>query len=186
MQRLRLLALAAACVAANAAPARAWDETGHMVVAAIAHDRLTPQARSRADTLLRRNPDYATWIAGAAPADRARIAFVHAATWADDIKRRDGYKDDTGDPNAPAATRIVDYTDRFRHRAWHFIDIPFSPDGTPTQPPPAANAQTMISVARGVLAQGNTASAGARGPMRWSGCCIWSATSTSRCTRPSG
>ncbi|MDO9706835.1 S1/P1 nuclease [Paracraurococcus lichenis] len=148
MRRAWFLAL----LTALPAPALAWDGTGHMMVAAVAYDRLTPAARSKADALLRRNPDYASWVANVAPADRARAAFVHAATWPDDIKGRHGYIAASEDPNAPAAMRITGYADRQEHREWHYVDIAFSPDGKRVNPPPKANAQAMIVAMRGVLA----------------------------------
>lgn len=132
-------------------PAFAWDGTGHMMVAAIAYDRLTPRARMRADALLRRNPDYRSWTRGVAAADRARIAFLQASTWADAIKGRSGYSDAGVDPDAPDATRITGYADKHEHRAWHFIDIAFSPDGTPVPPPPRANVQSVITAASATL-----------------------------------
>ncbi len=42
-----------------AASALAWNATGHRVVAAIAYDRLTPQARAQVDALLQKHPDFA-------------------------------------------------------------------------------------------------------------------------------
>ncbi|MBK1660181.1 S1/P1 nuclease [Paracraurococcus ruber] len=152
MRRAWFLALLAALPFPLAAPALAWDATGHMLVAAIAYDRLTPAARARADALLRRNPDYESWTAGLPPSGRARAAFLQAATWPDDIKGRQGYDPRSEDPATPAATRITGYADRREHREWHFVDIPFSPDGLPVQGPPRSNAQVMITTARGVLA----------------------------------
>lgn len=132
-------------------PALAWDGTGHMMVAAVAYDRLTQAARVRADALLRRNPDYGRWIEGVPEADRARTAFLRASTWADDIKGRAGYTDAGDNPNAPGAIRLLGYADKRRHRSWHFVDIAFSPDATPVPPPPAANVRSVIVAARAVL-----------------------------------
>ena len=39
----------------------AWDDEGHMMVAAIAYHHLNPDLRSRADHLLTLNPYYNTW-----------------------------------------------------------------------------------------------------------------------------
>jgi hypothetical protein len=45
--------------------------------------------KDKVDALLKLNKDYALWIAGAPDADTAKLyAFVHAATWADDIKMK--------------------------------------------------------------------------------------------------
>jgi len=80
-----ILALAAALCPAGA---QAWNARGHMTVAAIAWEKMTPAARQRAAALLQLNPDYPTWTAGVAEAERDRVAFIHAATWPDDIKSR--------------------------------------------------------------------------------------------------
>lgn len=39
-------------------PALAWWDEGHMQIAAVAYDDLTPQAEERADVLLKLNSDY--------------------------------------------------------------------------------------------------------------------------------
>src|SRR5262249_51198218 len=66
-----------------AAPARAWNETGHMIVAYIAYRHLTPQARYVVDRLLTLNPDVEAWKATLPPNwdDNARrlAAFMYAA-----------------------------------------------------------------------------------------------------------
>ena len=64
-----------------------------MQIAAVAYDRLDPAVRAKVDALIKLNPDYSKWIGGVADADRERFAFVHASTWADDIKGEDGYTD---------------------------------------------------------------------------------------------
>ena len=55
-------------------PARAWWAEGHMVVAQIAYQRLSPIARARADALL------------AVEAQDPLDAFVAASVWADELK----------------------------------------------------------------------------------------------------
>ena len=62
-----------------------------MQIAAVAYDRLDPAVRAKVDALIKLNPDYSKWIGGVAEANRDRFAFVHASTWADDIKGEDGY-----------------------------------------------------------------------------------------------
>ena len=59
-----------------------------MTVAGIAWERMTPQARTRAISLLMRNPDYQTWVEGFPAAEQGRIAFMEAATWPDDLRGR--------------------------------------------------------------------------------------------------
>lgn len=87
-----------------------WGAGGHMMTAQIAFDRLNPRAKAQARTLL------AIPINPAAVTRRSRN-FINAAHWADDL-------------------RPFPEFDSFK--ALHFIDTPFSDDGTalPTVPPP--------------------------------------------------
>jgi hypothetical protein len=143
------LALAAALLAAT--PAAAWNARGHMIVAAKAWQHLTPQSRTQVARLLRHNPLYADWTQGIAPADRARVAFIRAATWPDIIKGQGaGYTNDriTG----PDARRNTGYDDCNRHGYWHYKDLPFSPDGTALRLAPEPNAETQIDLFAATLA----------------------------------
>jgi hypothetical protein len=83
--------------------ARAWDGTGHMLVAQVAYDRLNDKARARVDELA------AKLHKGDAPYNGINIAC-----WPDDIK-------------GPAA----DPQFRGLYKPWHYIDIgclPTDPD----------------------------------------------------------
>jgi hypothetical protein len=53
-------------------------------------------------------------------------------------------------PTPPRRDR-TGYTDKARHKYWHFVDKPFSDDGTPTQPEKDPNAQTQIPIMRTAL-----------------------------------
>lgn len=143
-----LLAVAAATVAA--APALAWNDRGHMVVAAKAWQHLTPQTRSAVGRLLRHNPRYASWTAGVPQAQKARAAFIHASTWPDYIKNAEAYYQDRL-PNRNSR-RNIGYSDCYQHRYWHYKDLPFSPDGTPLRDPPEPNAETQIEAFRATIA----------------------------------
>lgn len=148
MRKPGMVAALAATMAISSG-ARAWDDFGHMEVAAAAFKRLKPKARTRVAQLLKLNPRYPNWIVGARKSDESRIAFLRAATWADSIKSDRGYKDD--DQTAPAAGQNGGYPDLLRHKYWHFVDRPFSRDGTPLVAAPAPNAATQISVMRTAL-----------------------------------
>lgn len=130
----------------------AWDDFGHMTVAAVAWRRLTPAARAQATQLLRLNPDYPRWVERAAPGEQSMIAFLRAATWADAIKHEAGYRDDGERPEGPQANQNIGYEDRREHRYWHYIDVPFSPDGAALPMIPTPNAATRIADFRNVLA----------------------------------
>lgn len=143
--------LAAACAAA---PARAWDDFGHMEVAAAAFKRLTPKTRKNVARLLKINPRYSNWVVGAKSGEEERAAFMRAATWADSIKIDPRYRDDA--QVAPTAGQNVGYGDLSRHAYWHFIDQPFSPDGTPLVAAAVPNVATQIPVLRSALAAPDT------------------------------
>lgn len=123
-----------------------------MMVAAVAWDQLTEIAKARVAVLLRLNPQYATWTSGVAQEDADEVAFVRAATWADFIKRGNaGYTNDGDDPSVPSASINTGYDDRLQHRYWHYIDPPFSTDGTPLIEPKAPNAETQINAFKAVI-----------------------------------
>src|SRR5215470_17273860 len=146
-----------------AAPAYAWNDRGHMVVAYVAYQQLTPTARDRANALLKLNPKYGTWLAtlpaGTSPADRDTMIFMIAATWPDQIKRDSSYTQDGSDGGnrpvgSPDPTRNTGYDDKLMHKYWHFVDQPFATDGTALPAIPTPNAQDRIALFRSVLASG--------------------------------
>jgi S1/P1 nuclease len=93
-----------------------WGAGGHMMVASIAFKRLNPRAKAQVMALL------------ALPINPADVSakskdFVNAAHWADDL-------------------RPFSEFDSFKEL--HFIDIPFSTDGTPLPALPAPNIVTAL------------------------------------------
>ncbi|WP_316202896.1 MULTISPECIES: S1/P1 nuclease [unclassified Bradyrhizobium] len=147
-------------------PAAAWWDMGHMEVAAVAYERLDEAVRTKADLLIKQHPAYSLWIQGLEglpEADKAHAAFVHAATWADDIKtslnckvlhtsecyRYDKITDDTASQNVGTSDHIV-------HDYWHYYDIPFSPDDEKTEAAPAINALTQIRGLTSALSDPNS------------------------------
>jgi hypothetical protein len=131
-----------------------------MTVAYVAYQRLTPATKARVRDVLKLNPDYANWekqmAAGISPEDHDQAIFMIASTWADDIKGEPQYSDDGPDPggNIPDGTSSslnTGYGDLLRHRYWHFIDVPFSPDGAKLPTIPKPNAETQIDLFRSVL-----------------------------------
>lgn len=130
LSRCRLLLLIAglALIFSPAKPVLAWNPTGHMVVARIAWDNLTPQAKSRATDLLSRSASYGSWLRQmpAGYPDRALYVFMRSATWADEIR------------GTPAS-----------RPAWHYIDVPvvFGNDTSllfAAPPPVVPNAETEL------------------------------------------
>jgi S1/P1 Nuclease len=93
-----------------------WGAGGHMMVAQIAFDRLNPRAKAQAQALL------------AIPINPAGVSrkskdFVNAAHWADDL-------------------RPFSEFDSFKEL--HFLDTPFSTDGTALPEVPTPNIVTAL------------------------------------------
>src|SRR5580658_3602371 len=153
MRALRIALVFALLAAATSA--RAWDDVGHMTVAALAWDQMTPAARSRAVPLLKLNPQYQEWRVVAGRGDADKIAFMMASTWPDFIKHAAGYVDDGETPLGLEAARNIGYGDKLMHKYWHYIDVPFSPDGASLVQPKTPNVETQIRAFERVLAQPN-------------------------------
>lgn len=145
------VALSVGTVLLSAEQAHAWNSRGHMEVAAVAWSLLTPEAKQRASDLIQLNPLYKTWVKGVPAASRSKTAFVMAATWPDIIKRKAGYENDGENPQGADASRNIGYSDKLQHRYWHYVDYPFSPDGTPLEQPKVPNAEVEIAAFRSVL-----------------------------------
>jgi len=151
-------------MAAGVQPASAWNDRGHMSVGYVAYTRLKPATRDRVNALLKLNPKYNAWAAKvdqqmpkASPDDKNLMIFMLATIWADEIKREHSYKQDgtqggNRPDGGPDPGRNTGYDDLLMHKYWHFIDTPFSTDGTPLPPIPTPNAQERIAVFRTILA----------------------------------
>ena len=149
-------------------PAFAWNDRGHMSVGYVAYKRLKPATRDRVNALLKLNPKYDDWAAkvdkempNASADDKNLMIFMLATVWADVIKRDRNYKQDgTQGGNRPDGSpdpgRNTGYDDLLMHKYWHFIDTPFSTDGTPLPPIPTPNAQERIALFRTVLASSSS------------------------------
>jgi hypothetical protein len=158
---LRLIASTLVLILACSIPSYAWSAPGHMAVAYVAYQNLTPQTRSRVDALIRLNPKFDQWNATipASTSDSRRrlMLFMIASTWADQIKNdgqhvADGTHGGNRPPTDGTADRNTGFTDTAMHKYWHFVDVPFTRDGTPLPDPPVPNAETQIAAFRAVLA----------------------------------
>jgi S1/P1 Nuclease len=131
MRRLPQIPTLALIFAVFASPACGWWDAGHMQIAYVAYKHLDGPVKDKVDALLRLNKDYDKWSAGAADEKTAKLyAFVHAATWPDDIKTAEyGYTNDK--VQSPTAGQNIGYADHNQHAYWHYKDTEFSPDGTP-------------------------------------------------------
>lgn len=159
---LRVL-LGLVSLAGFSAPAFAWNDRGHMTVAYIAYKQLTPTTRNRVNALLKLNPRYGDWVATvdqqvptASADDKNLMIFMIAATWADQIKRdstyiKDGSQEGNRPDGSPDPGKNTGYDDLLMHKYWHFIDTPFTTDGTALPAIPTPNAQERIALFRTVL-----------------------------------
>ncbi|MBV9468430.1 MAG: hypothetical protein JOZ57_04240 [Abitibacteriaceae bacterium] len=97
------LALVLLGTALSQCPGWSWGDGGHMIVASIAYQRLNPHAKAESDRLLQIpiEPQAVT---------NKSLDFIHASYWPDEVRRLPGFEF-SGD--------------------LHFVDVPFSPDGTP-------------------------------------------------------
>ena len=98
-------------------PASAWNIPGHMLSAAITYQVLrqeNPPTIEKVKAVLEKHPWYANqWQArlqDVPVAERDQVLFMQAARWADDIRTQDKAQ------NRPP---------------WHYINLPFKPEGQP-------------------------------------------------------
>jgi hypothetical protein len=137
-----------------------WGPVGHMAVSYIAYQHLAQTTKSRVSALLKLNPDYANWVKqippDTAPKDRRMVIFMIASTWPDQIKGKTDYADDGTEngnrPDGATSSQNIGYTDHLRHKYWHFVDTPFTQDGSALGAVPSPNAETQITAFRSVLA----------------------------------
>ena len=129
--------------------ATAWNATGHKTVAVIAYMNLKPGPKARVDALLRQHPDFRPLSQGLSPADPnfMMLVFTRAAIWPDVIKGDNRFiEGDEPSPTDPPP--LPGFPTMIRGRNWHFINVPFSPDGTTLLPPRRINALAKIDLFR--------------------------------------
>ena len=97
--------------------ASAWNIPGHMLSAAITYQILqqeNPQTIQKVKAVLEKHPWYANQWQTRLPvvpvADHGLVLFMQASRWADDVRRQGKAQ------NRPS---------------WHYINLPFKPDGQP-------------------------------------------------------
>ena len=123
-------------------PSHAWNGTGHRSIAIVAYWHLTPATRARVDALLAQHPDYPNWVTGISDSNRGLVAFAEASVWPDVIRDDPRFHADNGrpTPNIPG----LPPGSQARHATWHYMNIPFSADGTPTIPTEEPNILTKL------------------------------------------
>jgi len=150
MRKLTLVLLLVAALIPR--PAAAWNDAGHMTIAAVAYQHLTPEVRARVDALLRQHPDFAKLSEGlgADDPDFGIKVFMKAATWPDIIRGDVRFFDDLKTGVTPTPL-LPGFPDMMVHKNWHYRDEGISYDGTPTKVPDAVNALTQIVATRNAL-----------------------------------
>lgn len=152
---LQRLTLAAAIAVVPAGTARAWNESGHRIVARIAWDDLTRAQQTYASELLLRHPRFAEDFAAhmppeiaARPVDdpeRQRWVFMHAATWPDLLKGEGKRLAEriaalpAGAEKTELERRLADVK-RHDNPTWHYDNKPIhiDPYAMPAMPPAGA------------------------------------------------
>lgn len=106
-----------------AARVAAWNDFGHITVAAVVYPLLDPIPKAQANALLKLNPNYSHWksqIPAGTPTDeRDRIIIMEAATWPDEIRsdsayHADGTHNGNRPPPGPEAGQNIGYSDHAR------------------------------------------------------------------------
>ena len=129
------------------ASALAWNHKGHMTVAYIAYQQLTPRERRKVFQLLQSHPDFPMLSRLAGP-PRSRnfhaLLFVQAARWPDLIRGDRRFFDET--KNERPTRKLRGFPDMMKHRPWHFKDEGFREGGASADLPDDGgdNAQAKI------------------------------------------
>jgi hypothetical protein len=110
--KFALFFITAALICSSATPAFSWDDTGHKVSTFIAWGQMTPAARARSISLLRRAPEdshLAVYYASGSRSNSAKELelFTIASTWPDIVRNRDF---------------PVRY-EKYNKAPWHYADI---------------------------------------------------------------
>lgn len=119
--RRRRLPLLIAALLGAPVPVLAWNGAGHRLVAAIAWERMAPEAREAAGRLLRQHPDHPRWVRRAGEQEGERGAFIEASTWPDDIRKDTRFY--SAGKEEPTPT-LPGFPDMERRGSWHYVNIP--------------------------------------------------------------
>lgn len=124
MKRCFTLIAVLATLVLGTRPAYAWDDFGHRLVARIAWNNMTPQARTRAIAILRgAAPETGLRgsVTGALSAQQQIDLFVFSATWPDVVR------------DTMTATNML-RSEKYHHQYRHYVDTFWRQDtdfGTP-------------------------------------------------------
>ncbi|MEI8293768.1 MAG: S1/P1 nuclease, partial [bacterium] len=107
--KIRLpLPILLATILAFSQTSQAWDALGHMIVAQIAYDQLSPEAKPKFDTAA---AEFSKEKAGDRSVADAAYCPASSGCWMDDIRS---------------------LPDKYSQLSpWHYVELPFNEDGTP-------------------------------------------------------
>lgn len=153
----RKIILTALLIALACPMVQAWNSVGHMTVAYVAYQKLSPAEKARVSVLLQLNPNYQQWLtyipSGTSGADRDMYVFMMAATWPDEIKAMGSHFVGTDTPpHAEQATLNDGYTAMKTHKYWHFSNLPLGSDTANPAPLSVPTVTQKITAFRAALA----------------------------------
>ncbi len=99
------------------AAAMAWDSAGHMLVDRVAWEQMKPEARERVGVLVQVLENTFN--------DKQAYSFVTSGCWMDDMRSKKGYA----------------------WSKWHYIDLPWTPDGVAFEVPEPPHVLSAIDEA---------------------------------------
>jgi hypothetical protein len=118
MQRLCLTAVVCCLIGVvGASRAAAWNAVGHMAVAKLAYERLSPEERTRLTAVLAEHPHYGQYLSADRPEEiePGLWAVMRAGVWSDWVRVPRRFE---GNP----ATHPVF---RFHRGPWHYVNFPY-------------------------------------------------------------
>lgn len=101
--------------------ALAWNSAGHRLIASIAWEKLSSEARAESSRLLREHPNYERWRRKAGVDAPERIVFIEASTWPDEIRKDRRFY--SAGKEEPTPT-LPGFPDMERRGDWHYVNRP--------------------------------------------------------------
>jgi hypothetical protein len=110
-------------------PAYSWNNTGHMVAARLAWQKLDEAKKNKAIQILKKHPHYEEFLSANRPNGftEDEWVFLRAATWPDWVRNH--------------------YKSKYHHGTWHYINYPFIlPDSKidPSSHQPPADEKNVV------------------------------------------
>jgi hypothetical protein len=127
---------------------QAWNRDGHMTVAWIAYQHLSPVVKAQVDAILQNHPDYPAWTKDLpAGADRSLEAFLHASYWPDELRGDPRFWDDIAREPRPTPP-LAGFPDMKMHKNWHYTNVPYVTSGKTAPEAERTNIQERLNAFR--------------------------------------